>query len=57
MIEELAAQGLSRTEIRKQVQSVFGIDEIDAEFMIAIALGEIAGDVVEVDPDQPEESN
>lgn len=49
MIEELAEQGLPRDEIRKRVMKQFSVDEVEAEFMIAIALGEIDGDVVEYD--------
>lgn len=49
MIEEMAAAGRPRVEILAEVMRAFGVDEVEAEFMIAVALGEIDGDVVLVD--------
>lgn len=49
MIQEMADAGRSRDEIRAEVMLAFGVNEEEAEFMIAIALGEIDGDVVMVD--------
>lgn len=51
MIEQLAAEGRSRDEIRAIVMQQFNLDATAAEFMIAVALGEIAGDIVAVDQD------
>ena len=49
MIQEMADAGRSRDEIRTEVMLAFGVNEAEAEFMIAIALGEIDGDVVMID--------
>lgn len=45
----MAAAGRPRVEILAEVMRAFGVDEVEAEFMIAVALGEIDGDVVIVD--------
>ena len=57
MIEQLAAEGRSRDEIRTIVMQQFNLDATAAEFMIAVALGEIAGDVVAVDQDGNEQND
>ena len=49
MIQEMADAGRTRDEIRAEVMRAFGVNEEEADFMIAIALGEIDGDVVTVD--------
>jgi hypothetical protein len=49
MIQEMADAGRTRDEIRAEVMRAFGVGEDEAEFMIAIALGEIDGDVLVVD--------
>jgi hypothetical protein len=49
MIEELAAQGKSREEIRIEVMRAMNVSAQEAEFIISVALGEIEGDIITVD--------
>jgi hypothetical protein len=49
LIEQMQIDGKSREEIIATVMSYFGLSKEEAAFMVAVALGEIDGDVIELD--------
>lgn len=52
MIQKLLDDGMTRVEIaRFLVDNGIAPDDVEAEFMIAISIGEIEGDVIVVDDD------
>lgn len=50
MILEMDAQGVPEEEIIKMVMTVYGVDEVQANFIIGLERGTIQGDVIELQP-------